>query len=185
MLADTVLQLISRTTFPDYTDMALCEYQKSIDKVLSNTALSAYEKAFRVKAFCQYNIDRLNSVNKFADYQFNTEKLHALCDATLAKLPAAEELSDTDKKLSQLVVERFEAGCPASLAKIPLAERRGFASGANRLFFALCDGKRSVLDALLPAEAALNNQTTPAQHELLIENLEYLEKYGYIKIHCK
>ena len=184
MLADTVLQLISRTTFPDYTDMALCEYQKSIDKVLSNTALSAYEKAFRVKVFCQYNIDRLNSVNKFADYQFNAEKLHALCDATLAKLPATEELSDTDKKLSQLVVERFEAGCPASLAKIPLAERRGFASGANRLFFALCDGKRSVLDALLTAEATLNTQTTQEQHKTLIEHLEYLEKYGYLKIHC-
>jgi hypothetical protein len=184
MLADTVLQLISRTTFPDYTDMALCEYHKSIDKVLSNTALSAYEKAFRVKAFCQYNIDRLNSANKFADYQFDAAALTDLRDATLAKLPAAEELSDTDKKLSQLVVERFEAGCPASLAKIPLAERRGFASGANRLFFALCDGKRSVLDALLTAEATLNTQTTQEQHKTLIEHHEYLEKYGYLKIHC-
>ena len=182
MLADTVLQLISRKTFPDYTDTAVAEYQKSIADVLGNNALSVYEKAFRIQVFCQYNLDRLNSANKFTEYTFDAGKLTELCKAALAELPAAEELSAIDKKLSQLIVERFEAGCPASLAKIPIAERRGFDSPANRLFFALCDGSRSILAALLTAEAALNSQSTQAQHENILEHLRYLEKYGYLKI---
>ena len=163
-------------------DFNVTEYKKCIDSVVSNNELTVYEKAFRLKVFCQYNIDRLNSVKKFADYQFDSAKLHTLCAAALAKLPEAGELSDIDKKLARLIVERFEPGCPASLAKIPLAERRGFDSGANRLFFALCDGKRSVLEALLTAEAAFNSRTNQKQHENLLEHLQYFEKYGYLKI---
>ncbi|MBR7146003.1 MAG: hypothetical protein IKD10_13830 [Lentisphaeria bacterium] len=185
MLADTVLQLISRKSFPDYTNEAIADYRKNIDAVLSNNELTAGEKAFRIKVFCQYNIDRLESVKKFADYEFDAQKLYALRDQTIANLPEAEALSDTDKELSQLAVERFEAGCPSSLAKIPLPERRTFDSPASRLFFALCDGRRTVLEALLTTEAALNTRSTQQQHENLIEHLQYLEKYGYLKINCK
>lgn len=185
MLADTVLQLISRTTFPDYTDTAVKEYHKSIGQVLNNNNLSVYEKKFRITALCQYNIDRLNSVKKFAEYEFDAGKLSKLCKNTIDQLPEAEELSDIDKKLSLMVVERFEAGCPSSLAKIPPAERRGFDSPAHRMFFALCDNKRSVLNALLTAEAGTNWHSTQQQHRNLLEHLKYFEKYGYIKIHYK
>ena len=185
MLADTVLELISRKSFPDYTEAAAADLSKSIDKTLSSSELSAAEKAFRINVFTQYNIDRLNSVKKFAEYEFDAAKLYMLRDQAIAKLPAAEALSAVDQKLSKLVIERFDAGCPASLAKIPLAERRSFDSPANRLFFALCDNKRSVLEALLTTEAALDTRSTQQQHENLIEHLQYLEKYGYLKINCK
>ena len=185
MLADTVLQLISRPDFPDYTEVAAADLSKSIDKTLSSSELSAAEKAFRINVFTQYNIDRLNSVKKFAEYEFDATKLYALRDQALAGLPAAEALSEIDQKLSKLIIERFEPGLPASLSRVPLAERRTFDSPASRLFFALCDNKRSVLEALMTAEAALDTHSTQQRHENLIEHLQYLEKYGYLKIHCK
>ena len=179
MLADTVLQLICRTSFPDYTDRAAAELEKSIAATMANEKLSNREKAFRIKVYTKYNLDRLESAKKFVDYKFDAGKIDSISRKALAEIPAAEELSAVDQTLSQLVIRRFEPGCPASLAKVPHAERKAFASPASRLFFALCDGKRSVLDALLTAEAAMNSQSSQEQHKVLLEHLQYLEKYGY------
>ena len=182
MLAETVLHLISAETFPDYTPAAVAAYEKSIKAIETNEKLSTREKAFRIGALCRYNTERLESVKTFAESTFDVSKLAVMRDEALAKLPCAEELSEIDKVLSQLIVERFAPGNPTSLARIPHKERKGFQSPAHKLFFALCDNKRTVLEALFTTEAALNSQSTQAQHQTLLEHLQYLERYGYLQL---
>ena len=182
MLAETVLKLISLAEFPDYTANALEDLKESVEKMLAREDLTAGEKAFRINAFFRYNMERLESVKKFADYSFDAKALIEFRDAELAKLPPAEELCETDALLAKTVVERFEPGIPTSLAKVPHKERKSFRSPGNRLFFALCDNKRTVLEALRTAEAALDSHSTAEQHERLLEHLKYLEKYGYLKL---
>ena len=182
MLADTVLQLICRDSFPDYVPFALAEYEKDVAAILNDSNLSAGEKAFRVNACYQYNIGRLESVKKFAPYTYDARQLDELREKTLAALPPAEELSEIDSQLSHLVVERIIPCCPSSLARIPLTERKSFRVPAGRPFFALCDGKRSVLEALLTAEVSLNTRSSQEQHQTLLEYLRYLEHYGYLKL---
>ena len=183
MLADTVLQLICRDSFPDYVPAALASFEESVKTVLNDETLTAAEKAFRVKVFCQYNIGRLESLKKFAGSTFDPQELYAQRDRILEGLSEEETLSEIDSILSQTVVERFEPGCPTSLAKIPHKERKAFKSPGNRLFFALCDNSRSVLEALRTAEAALGSHSSQEQHEKLLEHLKYLENYGYLKLH--
>ena len=94
-----------------------------------------------------------------------------------------EELSAIDRQLAGIVVERFEPGCPSSLAKIPAGERRSFASPGGRMFFALCDNRKTVLEILLTCEAVFKRRNSTQGREILLEHLKYLEKYGYIKLH--
>ncbi len=182
MLADSVLQLICRDSFPDYVPFALAEYEKAVTAVLNDENLSAGEKAFRINVFYHYNIGRLESVKKFVPYTYNARRLDDLRRKSLAALPPAEELSEIDHKLSRIVVERFIPGCPSSLAQVPHGERKAFKAPAGRLFFALCDNRRSVLEALLTAEAALNSRSSQEQHQTLLEYLKYLEKYRYLRL---
>ena len=94
MLADTVLQLICRRSFPDYTDRAAAELEKSIAATMANEKLSNREKAFRIKVYTQYNLGRLESVRKFADYKFDAGKIDSISRKALAEIPAAEVRAD-------------------------------------------------------------------------------------------
>jgi len=184
MLADTVLQLISRKEFPDYSRVALDDCHKQIREIMQCPDLTSREKAFRINVMVQYNIQRLESVRKFAEYEFDRQQFYDLRDQTLAALPQEdEELSAIDRQLAGIVVERFEPGCPSSLAKIPAGERRSFASPGGRMFFALCDNRKTVLEILLTCEAVFKRRNSTRGREILLEHLKYLEKYGYIKLH--
>ncbi len=185
MLAESVLHLISASEFPDYTPMAAAMYEKSIAKLMADEKLTSREKAFRIEVLCRYNVERLESTAKFGSAPFDVQKLYTLRDAALAEVPGREPLSEIDRELSETVILRSAPGNPTSLAKVPCKERRGFKTPANKLFFALCDGKRSVLEALLTAEAALDCLSSQEQRRQLPEYFQYLERYGYLKINKK
>ena len=181
MLADTVLQLICRSTFPDYTECAALELQENIKAVLSNDKLPVREKAAHLNIWKDFQIGRLRSMEKFTGVSINSASLEKLCEDALAELPAPEELSALDKVLAQTVVIRHDLLAPSSLARIPQAERKPLRM-ASRGFFAYADGKRSVLEMLYMTGVTNNKSYSQEEHQILLDELKYLEQYGYLTL---
>ena len=181
MLADTVLQLICRNTFPDYTDCAAAELQKFADAVLAKADLPIREKAAWITIWKDFQLGRLRSMEKFSDVKINPEPLEKICQTALQKLPAPEELSEIDRKLAQTVIIRHDLLAPSSLARIPQAERKPLRM-ASRGFFSGVNSQRSILDVLYMTGVTNSRSYTQQEHQILLDELEYLEKYGYLTL---
>ena len=184
-LADTVCKLVSDTRFPDYAPEALREYRAEAAAIAGRNDLSAREKAFRLRARCEFQLARLASMKPFTEIAADEAPFRAVLNEALAALPAPEPLAGIDAELDGIVAERFEPGCPSSLAKVPLAEKRHFASVGLRSLFAGFDGKRSVLEALELAEADSGTRSTAEARRATLECLRYLERYGYVRLSGK
>ena len=128
-----------------------------------------------------FQIGRLRSMEKFTGVSINAASLEKLCEDALAELPAPEELSALDKVLAQTVVIRHDLLAPSSLARIPQAERKPLRM-ASRGFFAYADGKRSILEMLYMTGVTNNKSYSQEEHQILLDELKYLEQYGYLTL---
>lgn len=185
MLADSVLQLICNRTFPDFVPEALAEYKLETAYILQNDNLSAREKDFYIREKCNFHIARLESVKTFdSTYTYQPGELFSERDNALKQLPALEELSDLEKELAAITVERTCLCCPTSLAKIPYTEKRSYPCIMPRMLFAQFDGKRNLLEAIWRTACNANDKYTAEQYRATVQYLQYVEKYGYVKLHC-
>ncbi|MBO5722210.1 MAG: hypothetical protein J6S19_03755 [Lentisphaeria bacterium] len=117
-------------------------------------------------------------------YSYQPEELYSERDNALKQIPAPEELSDWEKELAAITVDRLTLCCPTSLAKIPHTEKRSYPCIMPRMLFAQFDGKRNLLEAIWRTSCSTNDKYSPDKCLATVEYLKYLEKYGYVKLHC-
>ena len=53
---------------------------------------------------------------------------------------------------------------------------------ASRGFFSGVNSRRSILDALYMTGVTNSKSYTQEEHQILLDELEYLEKYGYLTL---
>lgn len=137
---------------------------------------------FERKVHCDFAAGELLSVNRWMPGLLTAEEAEeAVADL---RLPDPELIPRTpnEKTAAQMTVQRLQGGTPWSLAKIPYQERIYFGKTAERLYFTLLDGKRTVFEAIRMTDAMLRRVTSDENIGKAAEQLRYLARYGYFKI---
>ncbi len=163
---------------------------RNIRKAFNAGIIKLPETHIRLKIAGHFAKGRLNSLNKLqknliseAEIQTAVGSAAAIWQAPAEELP---DLSAWEAKADNMVLKRCEkAVIPFSLAKVPPAEKAFWQCATNRLLLPLCDGKRTLLEALRMQRYTGNIPAKPFTRDELkmyIDFAKYLEKYGYITI---
>ena len=79
-----------------------------------------------------------------------------------------------------LIATRLEPGVLMSMAKVPHRQRRN--CSIELLLYILLDGKRSLYDAMKLYEYEMDLVFSDQDYQKRIDDLRYLEQYGYVRI---
>ena len=145
----------------------------------------ANDTAYQRKVRCDFAEGQLASVNAWMPEVFTQDEIReAFADIRLPndELPVVTE---NEKTASRMFVTRIEPGTPWSLNKIPYAERDYCNGRINKVYYTLLDGSRSLLEAVRMTDAISNSKTSDASLKCVINFMNYLERYGYVKIENK
>lgn len=166
--------------------------QTELHKELTQTAeaeacgkLNWFDADAVAEMWCRYQSERLKSMYRFFQMPENSALLQSFTAATRAcqshfHRKRCFDLSSPERKAANTVVIRQTAGTPFSHARVPYAERR--ICSFNKLLFSLFDGKRDLLTAIRLMDAATGVETPPEKISDILNNLPYLEKYGYLSL---
>ena len=176
MAADTMAA--ARTELAERFTAVRYEYSKG--------NLTCREAAEKIRFLADKAAERLLSINRFSPDTVRREELGFLseiADRALSGIPqfsGKPELHGAMAQAAGMVVSRLEPGILMSMAKVPFA-RRKFCS-IEPVLYILLDGKRSLYDAMKLYEYEMDVSFTEQDYQNRIEQLEYLAKYGYVRI---
>ena len=183
VFAAAVETLLTMDFKSDYSARAVREFRSAAQGILRDPALSAYEKKIRLDAgFFRYS-RMLASWRKFNGKTEDCSGLEKLYHEFSAKLPGGESdsFSPVEYRAMNLIPERLQPGRPFSLARVPYPERKPVSIPPD--LWSLFDGKRSLLHCIRLADAEWRNRkTSDAIIRRLVEDLKYLEPYGYVRL---
>ena len=183
VFAEILETLLCAESLPDYSRRAAKELNAAAAGIFANAKLGTYEKWMALQAEHLRQESRLASVKAFTGQAVDTALLAAAWKriaARLAKLPPPS-FKPAERRALQIVPKRGRLGYPFSLAAVPLAQRRPVK--LPHAVWALFDGKRNLLECIRMADADRGGATT-AQKAIaaLIEELAFLEKFGYVTL---
>ncbi len=148
-------------------------------RMICEQNISGREKSLLIETLFDYLLGRLKSAEKYCKTQVDKSNLEKLFRKTVEKFDIKDDLSEVAKKASQITVLRLKA-TPFSFADIPFAERKSFR--VSRLLYALFDGNRNLYEAIRINDWICGKRSDDTAIENEIRNLEYLEKYNYVKL---
>ena len=151
------------------------DFEKLALAFLKNT-----DTPFARKVKCDFIAGQLISLNRICADTVNEKDTEEFISRF--RIPDAEytPVGDVETAASKVFVTHNQPGTPWSFAKVPYAEKRQFPYVPQPLHLALMNSKRSVLEAIKTYDV-FNRNTMPQERiAVVLEYLEYLEKYGYI-----
>ena len=140
------------------------------------------DTAFARKVKCDFIAGQLISLNRIAKDAITVNEVEQLLEPLRPAGVEYKAQNETEMLAAKTVVTRNFPGTPWSLAKVPAAEKRPFPYKPQPLHLALMDGKRSVLEAIKIYDVFNCNTMPPEKIAMVLDYLEYLEKYGYLSI---
>jgi len=160
--------------------IAVTRYELKIDRI------DRREAADKIRFLAEKTAAQLASINRYAPGTVTPEQtagLTALAEPAIRAAGASEgdpELHGAMACAAKIVPERLEPGTLMSMIKVPAAQRHRV--GIEDLLYILLDGKRSLYEAMRCFEFEMDTTFTEADYAARIRDVEYLEKYGYVKL---
>ena len=184
-LAETVSTLVA--TLGAFLISADKEDYEAVLPELTDLAVSAvtdhrFDTPFERKVRCDFAAGQLESINNWMPGIMDQQSAGAIIAPYRIDGDELTAATENEKTAARMFVTRQITGTPWSLAAIPYAERNYHGGRINKLFFTLCDGTRSLLEAIRIADVAHYNTTSDEKIGCVIKFMRYLEKYGYVKI---
>ena len=182
VFAGALETLLSKGPPEDYSRRAVREFNAVARNILKKEKLSCFEKQVCLEA--EYNRYRamLGSWEKFTGKTADLQPLKTAYEKQKKQIgPIRYELFRTlECKARNIIVQRLHPGAPFCLSRVPYQERRTL--GIPRLLWALLDGKRDLLTAIRIFDGETKGRTDPRQIGKYIENLHFLERFGYVRL---
>ena len=166
--------------------------KQKIDRILADLyegKLSLYDAPEKICFHGNLAEEKLMSFNRFwkgSVAKEDCEVFHEIAQEAIESLPVPEKeqrLFGAEKEASRFVVKRLREGILMSLAAIPQKERKG-KSIPDMVYMSL-DGKRTLREAVKMWEFDRDCTTPEETYSRYMDELRYLEKYGYVKITLK
>jgi hypothetical protein len=184
-MAGTVIRLVAA-----YTAFLLTAEAGDFKSLLPNLAALAVkplgnssDTPFVRKVKCDFAAAELASLERWEPGIIDAQ---APEDAVAPfRLPGAEIIPGTDleREAAELIVTRLEPGTPWSLARVPYPEKRYFDDfRIVPLQYALCDGRRTLLETVRMCEAVIPKRWGDRKLAALLDTVRYLESYGYLRL---
>ena len=148
-------------------------------RMICESNISGKEKHLLIETLFDYLLGRLRSAEKYCKIEVDKSNLEKLFRQTVEKIDMKNDLSEMEKKASQITVLRLKS-TPFSFADIPLAERKIFR--CPRLLYALFDGNRNLWESIRINDWICGKRSDDIAIQQEIENLEYFAKYNYVKL---
>ena len=163
---------------------------KEVRKALDAKIIDASEAECRLKLAQHFAEGRLRSLNRMQANLVTEQDIQVLVApiASSWKLPrpARAELTPLESLADSMIVKRRQRGCiPFSLKRVPAKERVLWPCATNRVILPLCNGRRTLFEAIQMQRFTENIPVKPFSSEALkmyVDFMEYLEKYGYVSI---
>ena len=153
---------------------------------LEEGKISCFDAAEKVKYHKKQLLKQLSSIARYDLGKISNDtvrKINLLARSVINSFCVPKEgriLSGFQAAADRIVVKRIVPGTLMSMARIPQPERRRVE--IPDVLYILFDGKRSVFEAVKLYEYEKSTVFSEEQFRTTIEELEYLKKYGYIKI---
>jgi aminoglycoside 3-N-acetyltransferase len=182
VFAGALETLLSKGPSEDYSRRAAREFNAAARNILKNDKLSGFEKQVCLDTeFNRYSA-MLGSWEKFTGKTAALRPLKTAYEKQKGQIgPVRYELFRTSEcKARNIIVQRLHPGAPFCLSRVPYQERRTL--GIPRLLWALLDGKRDLLTAIRIFDGETGGRTDPRLIGKYIENLHFLERFGYVRL---
>jgi hypothetical protein len=166
--------------------------KQKITRILSDLSegkLSLYDAPEKICFHGNLAAKKLMSFNRFwkgSVAEEDCEVFHEIAKEAIESLPVPEkeqQLFGAEKEASRFVVKRLREGILMSLASIPQKERKS-KSIPDMVYMSL-NGKRTLREAVKMWEFDHDCTTPEETYSRYMNELRYLEKYGYVKITLK
>lgn len=182
VLAAAVEQLITDGPAENYDQRAVREFTAEAKLILKDRELTDFEKAVRLEAEFNRYVGMLRSWEKFTGRRADLAPLTEAYDARKSKPGQIrhELFSPMERRAHAVVPERLRLGAPFGLSHVPYEERRK--TTVSRMLWSLFDGKRDLLTCVRILDGNGNARTLPQQIGKIIDDLRFLEKYGYVRL---
>ena len=160
--------------------IAVTQYDLKLDR------MDRREAADKIRFLAEKAAAQLASINRYAPGTVTPEEmagLTAMAEPAIAAAGASDgepELYGAMARAARIVPQRLEPGTLMSMAKVPAAQRHRVA--IEDLLYILLDGKRSLYEAMKRYEYEMDSTFKEADYAARIRDLEYLERFGYVKI---
>ena len=179
VFAAAIETLLTMDSFPDYSDMALNEYEARAKDILFNDKLSNHERKCYLEAEFMRQSGRLKFAERFDGHPREISGLLRAHEERLAQVQALpyQEFNAAEYRALNLKVTAKVMGPPFSLSRVPFPERRKIKG--LRTLWPLFDGSRSLLDCIRMIDADSGRRTSKKEIKEVIETLRYTAKYGY------
>ena len=168
---------------PDFSKRAADDFTAETKKILADEKLTPYEKNIYAQVEFMRESNRLASVTSFTGQKVSDKPLLTAFKAVqkeLAALPKQESFTTAEYKALNMIVTAGKYGKPFSLGRIPLEERH--ATSIPSVLWCLLDGKRNLLECIRMANAESGARSQDKGIMKIIEDLQYVAKYGYASI---
>ncbi len=167
----------------NYSRRAVREFNTAADVILKDPDLRNYEKKLLLDTeFSRYE-GMLRSRDEFAGGETDCQPLKNAY-LTLKKRIGpvrTDRFSSIEQAAMDTVPERLVPEAPFSLSRVPYRERRNHL--ITRPLWALFDGRRNLLDCIRILDHEFGTKASPKRIERCRNDLLYLEKYGYVRLH--
>jgi len=156
---------------------------------LEEGKISCFDAAGKVKHHKKQLLKQLSSISQYDSGKVSQETIkgiNALTRSAIKSFCVPKEgriLSGIQAAADRIVVKRIVPGTLLSMARIPQPERHNVE--IPDVLYILFDGKRSVFEAVKQYEYEKNTVFSAEQFRTTVDELEYLKKYGYIKIETR
>ena len=129
------------------------------------------------KVKCDFAASQLHSLENWVPgLESGAEKAVAYFRKPLKEIPPE---NPAEEEAAKLYFKRLSPGMPWSLARVPYPEKRFL--HINHTQYALLDGTRSLLETVRIAhDAGMMGKLSEEGLKRLLNELYYLEKYGYL-----
>ena len=182
VMAAAVEELLTDGPSGNYDRRAAREMKAAAAPILNDPELTAFEKSIRLEAEYDRYAGMLRSWERFTGKKADFGPLKSVYEAKKRKTgPIRGELFSTaENRARGIVPERLLLGAPFGLSHVPYPERRRTA--VSRMFWALFDGKRDLLTCVRILDGNSGVRTAPPQIAKIIDDLRFLERYGYVRL---